>query len=93
MRKLYRSFKKIDKDASGDLDIEEFLSLPELALNPVVRRVVSIFDVNKDKTISFEEFVTGLAKLYSNDEDAKLQFAFKVYDVDEDNYISNGDLF
>lgn len=54
---------------------------------------MSIFDANKDGTISFEEFVTGLAKLYSNDEEAKLAFAFKVYDVDEDNYISNGDLF
>lgn len=72
MKRLYKSFRKIDKDQSGDLNIEEFLSLPELALNPVVRRVVSIFDVNKDKSISFDEFVTGLAKLYSNDEDAKL---------------------
>ena len=93
MKKLYKSFRKMDKDKSGDLDIEEFLSLPELAQNPVVRRVVSIFDANKDGTISFDEFVTGLAKLYSNDEEAKLAFAFKVYDVDEDNYISNGDLF
>lgn len=93
MKKLYKSFKKIDKNQSGDLDIEEFLSLPELTLNPLVRRVVSIFDKNKDGTISFEEFVTGLSALYSNDEDAKLQFAFKVYDIDDDGFISNGELF
>lgn len=31
MKKLYRSFRKIDKNKSGDLDIEEFMSLPELA--------------------------------------------------------------
>lgn len=62
----------MDKNQSGDLDIEEFLSLPELTLNPVVRRVVSIFDKNKDGSISFEEFVTGLSALYSNNEDAKL---------------------
>jgi serine/threonine-protein phosphatase 2B regulatory subunit len=31
--------------------------------------------------------------LYSNDEEAKLKFAFKIYDIDEDGFISNGDLF
>lgn len=90
---MYRSFRKIDKDQSGDLDIEEFLSLPQLTLNPLVRRVVSIFDKNKDGSISFEEFVTGLSTLYSNNEEAKLQFAFKVYDIDDDGFISNGELF
>lgn len=29
---------------------------------------------------------------HSNDE-AKLRFVFKIYDMDEDGYISNGDLF
>jgi serine/threonine-protein phosphatase 2B regulatory subunit len=55
--------------------------------------VVSIFDKNKDGTISFEEFVTGLSALYSNDEEAKITFAFKVYDLDDDGYITNGELF
>ena len=93
MKKLYKSFKRMDKDKSGDLDIEEFLSLPELNQNPLVRRVVMIFDKNKDGSISFEEFITGLSSLYSNDEEAKLKFAFKVYDIDGDGYISNGELF
>ena len=35
----------------------------------------------------------GLSKLYSNDEEEKIKFAFKVYDMDEDGYISNGELF
>jgi serine/threonine-protein phosphatase 2B regulatory subunit len=91
--KLYRSFRKIDEDKSGDLDIDEFLKIPELSQNPLVRRVVSIFDKNKDGTISFEEFVTGLSALYSNDEEAKIIFAFKVYDLDDDGYITNGELF
>ncbi|EAR90983.1 calcineurin Ca2+binding regulatory subunit CnaB (macronuclear) [Tetrahymena thermophila SB210] len=93
MKRLYKSFKKMDKDQSGDLEIDEFLSLPELSQNPLVRRVVSIFDKNKDGTISFEEFVTGLSALYSDNENAKLEFAFKVYDIEDDGYISNGELF
>ena len=93
MIKLLKSFKLLDANKSGDLDIDEFLRIPELKQNPLVRRVVSIFDKNKDGTISFEEFVTGLSQLYSNDEEAKIRFAFKVYDNDEDGYITNGDLF
>lgn len=93
MKKVLKSFKKLDADKSGDLDIDEFLKLPELSQNPLVKRVVSIFDINKDGTISFEEFVTGLSQLYSNDEECKLRFAFKVYDIDGDGYITNGELY
>lgn len=61
MKKVLKAFKKIDVNNSGDLDIEEFLKLPELSQNPLVRRVVSIFDKNNDGSISFEEFVEGLS--------------------------------
>lgn len=61
MKKILISFKKMDDDNSGGLDIEEFLSKPELSQNPLVKRVVAIFDTNKDGQISFEEFVSGLS--------------------------------
>ena len=56
--------------------------------------MIQIFDKNKDGKISFVEFINGLAALSTgaNDQE-KLKFAFKVYDMDEDGYISNGDLF
>ncbi|KRX09822.1 hypothetical protein PPERSA_02694 [Pseudocohnilembus persalinus] len=93
MKKVLKAFKKIDVNNSGDLDIEEFLKLPELSQNPLVRRVVSIFDKNNDGSISFEEFVEGLSQLYSNDDEVKLRFAFKVYDIDGDGFITNGELY
>eukprot|EP00730_Choanoeca_flexa_P012786 TRINITY_DN4620_c0_g1_i2.p1 TRINITY_DN4620_c0_g1~~TRINITY_DN4620_c0_g1_i2.p1 ORF type:complete len:116 (+),score=33.22 TRINITY_DN4620_c0_g1_i2:101-448(+) len=40
------------------------------------------------------EFIKGIA-LFTTDSDRqkKLEFAFKIYDVDKDGYISNGELF
>ena len=37
IRRLGKRFKKLDLDGSGSLSIEEFLSLPELQQNPLVR--------------------------------------------------------
>ena len=66
----------------------------------MVKRVISIFDIDKNGSISFAEFLTGnyhfylgLSSLYGNDEEQKIQFAFKIYDIDEDGYITNGELF
>ena len=37
----------------------------ELAQNPLVKRVIAVLDKNKDGSISFLEFVQGLASLSS----------------------------
>ena len=36
---------------------------------------------------------SGLASLYGHDENKKIEFAFKIYDIDQDGFISNGELF
>jgi hypothetical protein len=41
---LKRKFQAIDKDGNGSLSIDEFLLIPELAGNPLLQRVISIFD-------------------------------------------------
>lgn len=53
IQKLYARFKQIDEDNSGDLDPDEIFNVPELNQNPLVKRVISIFDKNKDGKISF----------------------------------------
>ena len=45
--RLHKRFRKLDKDASETLCVEEFLALPELKENPLVQRVVQVFDTNK----------------------------------------------
>ena len=52
-----------DKDKSGALEPQEFFDIPELANNPLVKRVIDVLDRNNDGSISFLEFVQGLNSL------------------------------
>mmetsp|Transcript_81504 Transcript_81504/g.143935 ORF Transcript_81504/g.143935 Transcript_81504/m.143935 type:complete len:178 (-) Transcript_81504:86-619(-) len=92
--RLYHRFRKLDEDGNGQLDPSEILGVAELAENPLVQRVISVFDKDGNGQVSFIEFLLGLAKLAGGtSEEQKLGFAFAIYDVNKDGYISNGDLF
>ena len=94
LQKLYKNFSKIDRDKSGTLEPSEFFEIPELANNPLVRRVIAVLDRNNDGNISFLEFVQGLNSLSAGaSQEDKLRFAFQIYDINNDGFISNGELF
>lgn len=85
---------KLDKNNNGVIDKEEFLAIPGISQNPLAKRVIDIFDANKGGDIDFKEFVTGLSAFSSSSSaEDKLRFLFKVYDIDDDGFISNGELF
>ncbi|KRX93568.1 Calcineurin subunit B type 1, partial [Trichinella pseudospiralis] len=86
IRRLARRFKKLDLDGSGALSVEEFMSLPELQQNPLVQRVIDIFDTDGNGEGISQFSVKGAKQ-------TKLKFAFKIYDMDRDGFISNGELF
>lgn len=85
---------KLDTDNSGAIDKDEFLAIPGIGQNPLAKRVVDIFDENRGGDIDFREFVRGLSVFSAaGSVDDKLRFLSKVYDIDNDGYISNGELF
>jgi len=92
--RLGKRFKKLDLDNSGSLSVDEFMSLPELHQNPLVQRVIEIFDQDGNGEVDFKEFIEGVSQFsVKGDKDSKLKFAFKIYDMDKDGFISNGELF
>lgn len=57
IRRLGKRFRKLDLDNSGALSIDEFMSLPELQQNPLVQRVIDIFDADGNGEVDFKEFI------------------------------------
>merc|ERR1712106_241001 len=92
--RLGKRFRKLDLDNSGSLSVDEFMSLPELHQNPLVQRVIEIFDQDGNGEVDFKEFIEGVSQFsVKGDKDSKLKFAFKIYDMDKDGFISNGELY
>eukprot|EP01012_Entosiphon_sulcatum_P020026 TRINITY_DN2499_c1_g1_i5.p1 TRINITY_DN2499_c1_g1~~TRINITY_DN2499_c1_g1_i5.p1 ORF type:complete len:172 (-),score=36.49 TRINITY_DN2499_c1_g1_i5:53-568(-) len=92
--KLHKRFRKLDADGNGEISREEFHSIPGLSQNPLLERVLTIFDTDGNASVDFREFILALA-IFSNDcaKLEKLKFTFRIYDMDGDGYISNKDLF
>lgn len=120
IQRLYKRFMKLDKDNSGSIDKDEFLSIPQIANNPLASRMIAIFDEDGGGDVDFHEFIKGLSAFSARGNkreklECRLLFmlwtlgglnidwrlsnlslllvAFKVYDMDRDGFISNGELF
>ena len=94
IKRLGKRFKKLDLDHSGSISVDEFMALPELQNNPLVQRVIDIFDEDQNGEVDFKEFIQGLSQFsVKGDKISKLGFVFKIYDIDKDGYISNGELY
>ena len=54
IKRLGKRFRKLDQDRSGSLSIAEVKSIPELAENPLIQRVMDIFDTDGNGEVDFE---------------------------------------
>jgi len=64
IKRLGKRFKKLDLDGSGSLSVDEFMSLPELQQNPLVQRVIEIFDTDGNGEVDFKGLYLHTAQLY-----------------------------
>ncbi|RKP18012.1 EF-hand [Rozella allomycis CSF55] len=57
-----------------------------------LERLFDAFDVNHDKSIDLEEFVQGLNILLKGTPEEKLEFSFRIYDIDHDGFLTKKEL-
>ncbi|XP_059621048.1 calcineurin B homologous protein 1-like [Phlebotomus argentipes] len=101
IERLFSRFTSLDRGDCGTLGREDFLRIPEVAINPLCDRIVHAFmQDSHDDRVNFRQFVKVLAhfrptkpkKLKLNSREDKLRFAFKMYDLDDDDVISREEL-
>jgi serine/threonine-protein phosphatase 2B regulatory subunit len=95
LKRAIKSFLSIDRDQSGTLSVEELLDVPELRHNPLVERLARVIDTDGNGTVDFVEFakILGVFASRSGSNLAKAEVMFRIYDVNNDGFISNGDLY
>ncbi|CAI5961493.1 unnamed protein product [Closterium sp. NIES-65] len=85
---LYRRFCALDRNGKGYVSGDEFLSIPEFAINPLAHRLLGMLE-----GVNFKDFVKWLAAFSSRaTAEDRTRLTFAVYDVDGDGKISKGDV-
>lgn len=100
VERLYSRFTALDKSCNGSLSRQDCLAIPELAINPLCDRIVQMLFSSCDEDherINFRQFMKVLAtfkssKRFHDHRSQKLYFMFKLYDVNDDNYIDVSDI-
>ncbi|XP_038890963.1 calmodulin-like protein 8 [Benincasa hispida] len=91
------AFCLLDKDGDGCITIEELATaIRSLHHNPTeeeLQMMMNEVDVNGNGSIEFGEFFNLMAKkMKENEAEEELSEAFKLFDMDEDGYISPDEL-
>lgn len=81
---LYQRFCQLDRNGIGFISADEFLSVPEFAVNPLSQRLLRMLN-----GLNFKEFVAFLSAFSSRASlRQKVEFIFKVYDSDGSGKVS-----
>ncbi|CAH9070362.1 unnamed protein product [Cuscuta epithymum] len=85
---LYQRFCQLDRSAKGFISADEFLSVPEFAMNPLSQRLLKMVD-----GLNFKEFVAFLSAFSAKASmRQKVELIFKVYDSDGNGKVSFDDM-
>jgi len=90
---LFARFKKLDRSGAGVISRDNLLKIPELAMNPLVDRIVDCFEADDEGNVTFTAFLQCLSHLSTSGTiREKLALAFRVYDINNDGFISIDEL-
>ncbi|XP_062078461.1 uncharacterized protein LOC133782982 [Humulus lupulus] len=85
---LYQRFCQLDRNGGGFISSDEFLSIPEVAVNPLSQRLMGMLN-----GLNFKEFVAFLSAFSPRaSQQQKIEFIFRVYDSDCNGKVTFSDI-
>ncbi|TXG60851.1 hypothetical protein EZV62_012214 [Acer yangbiense] len=85
---LYQRFCQLDRSNGGFISADEFLSVPEFAVNPLSQRLLRmLYGLNFKEFVAFLSAFSPRASLHQ-----KIEFIFKVYDSDSNGKVTFNDM-
>eukprot|EP01016_Furgasonia_blochmanni_P052012 TRINITY_DN8251_c0_g1_i3.p4 TRINITY_DN8251_c0_g1~~TRINITY_DN8251_c0_g1_i3.p4 ORF type:complete len:172 (-),score=32.33 TRINITY_DN8251_c0_g1_i3:11-526(-) len=93
IKKVHKKFRKLDRSNKGFVSYDDFYQQPEINKNPVGDRITALLTSGDGKQIDFLRFVKAMADFSKDKTDEKLKFLFNMYDVDQDGFVNEKDMF
>ncbi|KAK4774219.1 hypothetical protein SAY87_029238 [Trapa incisa] len=85
---LYQRFCQLDRNGGGFILTDEFLTVPEFAVNPLSQRLLRMLN-----SLNFKEFVAFLSAFSPRVPlQQKIEFIFKLYDSDNNGKVTFHDM-
>lgn len=97
-KQIYRAYDRFcelgsNVDRYKTVSMDEMKDLPELKVNPFKERIINVFSSCDDLSMSFEDFLDMMSVFSdSSPKSIKVEYAFRIYDFDEDDILSPFDL-
>ena len=92
LKKLYKIFMSIDKDASDSIDVAEFLSWVHQPKNGFTCGLFDLIDTDSDHKLDFAEFVQAIFTFAFFDDQDMRRFCFFLFDKDKNGTIDRDEL-
>eukprot|EP00897_Mesotaenium_endlicherianum_P007213 jgi/Mesen1/651/ME000109S10864 len=85
---LYERFCILDRNGKGYISADEFMSIPEFALNPLAQRLLRLVE-----GVNFKDFVELLSSFSTRaSPEDKVRMIFRVYDVENTGTVRPDDI-
>jgi len=93
LKQMWKQFKKeTPQGVINKTEFKEVMKQMGVVDGFLQELIFNVFDDNKDGAINFQEFVCALSVMTRGSPDEKLEFAFSMYDLDGNGFITKEEM-